>query len=162
MSDVSADRAPETQTVQVGDRTLALRRLDKVLYPTTGTTKGEVLDYYARISDVLLGYLADRPVTRLRWPDGVGSTPFFEKNVPSHTPDWLRTVELPTPGSARDRETLRFPLIDDLAGLMWLGNLAALELHVPQWRVGPRGAVHNPDRLVIDLDPAVGRPGRMR
>jgi bifunctional non-homologous end joining protein LigD len=137
----------------VDGRQLALKRLDKVLYPESGTTKAEVLDYYARIAPVLLRYLADRPVTRIRWPDGVQTKPFFEKNIPVHTPSWLRTVVLPTPGSSRNLETLRFPLISDTAGLIWAANLAALELHVPQWTVGPRGGVHNPNRLVIDLDP---------
>lgn len=143
----------DKQVLAVGDRQLVVRRLDKVLYPETGTTKADVLDYYARIADTMLPYLADRPVTRLRWPDGTESKPFFEKNVPSHAPDWLRTVLLPTPGSSRNRETLTFPIIEDLAGLLWAANLAALELHVPQWTVGPRGGVHNPNRLVVDLDP---------
>jgi bifunctional non-homologous end joining protein LigD len=147
--------SPETptQVVSVDGRQLKLSRLEKVLYPETGTTKAEVLDYVARIASVLLPHIANRPVTRLRWPDGTSSKPFFEKNVPSHTPDWIRTVVLPTPGSTRDRETLRFPLFDDTASLIWAANLAALELHVPQWTVGPRGGVHDPDRLVIDLDP---------
>jgi bifunctional non-homologous end joining protein LigD len=144
---------PDDQLVEVAGRQLRLRRLDKVLYPETGTSKAEVLDYYARIAPLLLRYLADRPVTRIRWPDGVESKPFFEKNVPKHAPDWLRTVVLPTPGSTRHLETLLFPIIGDLAGLIWAANLAALELHVPQWTVGPRGGVRKPDRLVIDLDP---------
>lgn len=152
---MSPDKAPKhTDTlVSVDGRQLKLTRLEKVLYPQTGTTKAEVLDYYAKIAVTMLPHLADRPVTRLRWPDGTASTPFFEKNSPSHTPDWIRTVVLPTPGSSRNLETLRFPFIDDTASLIWAANLAALELHVPQWKVGPRGAVHNPDRLVIDLDP---------
>jgi len=150
---------PDTQLVRVDGRQLALKRLDKVLYPDSGTTKAEVLDYYARIAPVLLRYLADRPVTRIRWPDGVETKPFFEKNVPVHTPSWLPTVVLPTPGSSRNLETLRFPLIRDTAGLIWAANLAALELHVPQWTVGPRGKVHNPNRLVIDLDP--GAPAEL-
>jgi bifunctional non-homologous end joining protein LigD len=147
--------SPETptQVVSVDGRQLKLSRLEKVLYPEAGTTKAEVLDYVARIAPVLLPHIANRPVTRLRWPDGTSSKPFFEKNLPSHTPDWIRTVVLPTPGSTRDRETLRFPLFDDTASLIWATNLAALELHVPQWTVGPRGGVHDPDRLVIDLDP---------
>ncbi|MGI8665867.1 MAG: non-homologous end-joining DNA ligase [Jatrophihabitans sp.] len=144
---------PDGQLVSVDGRQLHLKRLGKVLYPEAGTTKAEVLDYYARIAPVLLGQLADRPVTRIRWPDGIGSTPFFEKNIPRSTPDWVRTVVLPTPGSSRQLETLRFPIITDTAGLIWAANLAALELHVPQWTVGPRGGVRNPDRLVIDLDP---------
>jgi len=149
---VSPEKA-SAQLVTVDGRHLKLTRLEKVLYPEAGTTKAEVLDYYARIAPTLLPYLADRPVTRLRWPDGTNSKPFFEKNAPSHTPDWIRTVVLPTPGSSRNLETLRFPFIEDTAALIWAANLAALELHVPQWAVGVRGGVHEPNRLVIDLDP---------
>ncbi len=143
----------DEQLVSVDGRQLKLKRLDKVLYPEAGSTKAQVLDYYARIGPVLLPQLAGRPVTRIRWPDGTDSTPFFEKNLPSYAPPWLRTVRLPTPGSSRKLETLLFPLVEDTADLIWLANLAALELHVPQWTVGPRGAMHNPNRLVIDLDP---------
>jgi bifunctional non-homologous end joining protein LigD len=143
----------EDQRISVDGHEFTLKRLDKVLYPESGTTKAEVLDYYARIAPVLLAHLADRPVTRIRWPDGTDSQPFFEKNVPSYAPSWLHTVRLPTPGSSRNRETLLFPVLAKTADLIWLVNLAALELHVPQWTVGPRGAVHRPNRLVIDLDP---------
>lgn len=141
------------EIVEVNGRKLKLRRLQKLLYPETSTTKAEVLDYYARIAPVMLPHLADRPVTRIRWPDGTGSTQFFEKNVPAHTPDWIRTVVLASPGSSHDRDTVRYPLFDDIAALIWAANLAALELHVTQWTVGPRGKVHHPNRLVIDLDP---------
>jgi bifunctional non-homologous end joining protein LigD len=144
---------PDEQLVSVDGHQFKLKRLDKVLYPEAGTTKAEVLDYYARIAPVLLPQLADRPVTRIRWPDGVDSKPFFEKNTPSYAPSWLRTVKLPTPGSSRNRETLVFPVLEQTADLIWMANLAALEFHVPQWTVGPRGAVRNPSRLVIDLDP---------
>ncbi len=132
---------------------MRLRNLDKVLYPQTGTTKGEVLHYLTGVGEVLLAHLKDRPTTRKRWPDGTAGPMFFEKNVPRGAPTWLRRVTLPAPGSTKDREEVTYPLIDDLAGLIWAANLAALELHVPQWRVGPRGAVHDPDLLVIDLDP---------
>ena len=141
------------QTVEVDGRLLRLSNLGKVLYPAAGTSKGEVIAYYHAVAPVILPHLADRALTRKRWPDGVGGQPFFEKNVPQGTPAWVRTVRLPTPGSASGRETIVFPLVDDLAGLVWLANLAALELHIPQWRVGPRGKVHGPDRLVVDLDP---------
>jgi bifunctional non-homologous end joining protein LigD len=144
---------PEDQLISVDGHQFKLKRLDKVLYPEAGTTKAQVLDYYARIAPVLLPQLADRPVTRIRWPDGVDSKPFYEKNVPSYAPSWLRTVTLPTPGSSRNRETLTFPVLRSTADLIWMVNLAALELHVPQWTVGPRGAVRHPSRLVIDLDP---------
>ena len=145
--------ARTTQTVEVDGRRLALSNLEKVLYPATGTTKAEVVAYYTSVAPVLLPLVAQRPVTRKRWPDGVASAPFFEKNAPMGTPDWVRTVRLPVPGSTKARETIDFALIDDLAGLVWTANLAALEIHVPQWTVGPRGAVRGPDRLVVDLDP---------
>jgi bifunctional non-homologous end joining protein LigD len=145
--------AEQEQFVEVEGRTLRLRNLDKVLYPATGTTKGELLHYLTGVSKVLLPHLRDRPVTRKRWPDGVAGPTFFEKNVPRGAPQWLRRVTLPAPGSTKDREEVTYPLIDDLAGLIWAANLAALELHVPQWRVGPRGGIRDPDLLVIDLDP---------
>jgi bifunctional non-homologous end joining protein LigD len=148
--------AAEETLVDVDGRTLRLRRLEKVLYPSTGTTKAEVLTYVSTVAPALLAQVRDRPLTRKRWPDGVEKSSFFEKNVPRGMPDWVRTVELDAPGSTKDREKILYPLIEDLAGLVWLTNLAALELHVPQWRVGPRGGVRNPDRLVIDLDPGEG------
>ncbi len=144
--------------VDVEGRTLKLSNLDKVLYPSTGTTKGEVLNYYASISGVLLPHLADRAVTRIRWPHGVQGNSFFEKNAPAGTPSWVRTATVSTTGSraVSDSDTLRFPICDDLATLTWLVNLAALELHVHQWQVTKTGKALKPDRLVIDLDP--GKP----
>jgi bifunctional non-homologous end joining protein LigD len=141
------------QAVDVEGRRIKLSNLDKVLYPATGTTKGEVLAYYAAVAPALLCQLADRPLTRKRWPDGVAGPAFFEKNLPNGTPDWVRRVTLPAPGSTKDREMITYPVVDGLPALIWVANLAALELHVPQWRVGPRGAARDPDRLVIDLDP---------
>lgn len=141
--------------VEVEGRTLRLTNLDKVLYPQTGTTKGEVLHYYAQIAPVLLPHLKDRAVTRIRWPHGVGGSSFFEKNAPAGTPSWVRTATVPTTGSRTDGESgeLTFPIVDDLATLTWLANLAALELHVHQWTVTKTGRPRNPNRLVIDLDP---------
>jgi len=140
-------------TVEVDGRRLALSNLDKVLYPETGFTKGEVIDYYARIAPVLLPHCAARPMSFQRFPDGVAGDGFFAKNAPRGTPDWVRTVRLPAPGSTKDRETLDYVVIEDLPTLIWAANLAALELHVPQWTVGPRGAVREADLLVLDLDP---------
>lgn len=142
--------------VEVEGRRLRLSNLEKVLYPRTGTTKGEVLHYYAQVAPVLLPHLKDRAVTRIRWPHGVAEASFFEKNTPAGTPSWVRTVRVPTSGSrgeSRHGDHLVFPVVDDLATLTWLVNLAALELHVHQWRVGRHGRPRNPDRLVIDLDP---------
>ncbi len=136
------------QLVEVKGRRLKLTNLEKVLYPESGFTKGQVIDYYARIAPVLLPHLKDRPVTLRRYPNGVDGQSFFEKNVARHAPEWVRTERLPTPGSSKGNEFLDFVLIDDLATLAWVANLAALELHVPQWTVGS-----DPDLLVFDLDP---------
>lgn len=145
--------APQRVPVDVDGRTLTLSNLEKVLYPDTGFTKGEVLDYYARVCEVMLPHLAGRPATFRRYPNGVDAASFFEKNAPRGTPDWVRTVRLPVPGSTMNRETIDFVVVEDRATLVWAANLASLEVHVPQWRVGPRGAAHEPDRLVLDLDP---------
>jgi bifunctional non-homologous end joining protein LigD len=145
--------ASKKVTVEVDGRTLTLSNLDKPLYPDAGFTKGQVIDYYAKIAPVLLPHLADRPATFKRYPDGVEGKFFFEKNAPSHAPEWVRKVTLPTPGSTKARETIDFAIIRDLPTLVWAANLAALELHVPMWRVGPRGKVYDPDLLVFDLDP---------
>ncbi|MQA05139.1 MAG: ATP-dependent DNA ligase [Streptosporangiales bacterium] len=145
--------AGESVLVSVEERTLKLSNLTKVLYPETGFTKAEVIDYYTRIAPVMLPHLRDRAATRKRFPNGVEAADFFEKNAPSHTPDWVRTEELPTPGSTLGREMLRFVVVDDLPTLVWLANLAALELHIPQWRVLPGCEVHDPDLVVFDLDP---------
>jgi len=147
---------PEEVFVDVEGRTLKISNLAKVLYPRTGTTKGEVLSYYAQIAPVLLPHLKDRAVTRIRWPHGVDDMSFFEKNIPGGTPSWVHTVTVPTTGSrtaSKEEGTLTFPIVDDLATLTWLVNLAALELHVHQWTVGRNGRPRNADRLVIDLDP---------
>jgi bifunctional non-homologous end joining protein LigD len=142
--------------VEVDGRTLTLVNLEKVMYPQTGTTKAEVLHYYAQVAPVLLPHLADRAVTRIRWPHGTGDQKFFEKNAPAGTPSWVRTVEVPTTGSrtaSKEAGTLRFPIIDSVATLTWLANLAALELHVHQWTVDSKDRPVNPNRVVIDLDP---------
>ena len=146
----------EEVMVEVGGRTLKISNLAKVMYPTTGTTKGEVLNYYARVAPVMLPHLADRAVTRIRWPNGTSEQSFFEKNVPGGTPSWVRTVTVPTTGSrtqSGEEGELTFPVIDSLASLTWLVNLASLELHVHQWTVTKSGKTRNPNRLVVDLDP---------
>ena len=140
-------------TVDVDGRRLKVSNLDKVLYPETGFRKGEVIDYYVRIAPVLLPHITDRPLTLLRYPDGVDAPSFFEKDVSRHAPDWVRTVEVATPGSAKGAESLDFAVVDDLPTLVWVANLASLELHVPQWKIGPRGGRRDPDLLVFDLDP---------
>jgi bifunctional non-homologous end joining protein LigD len=153
---------PQTDEVlvDVDGRTLKISNLGKVMYPTTGTTKGEVLNYYARVSAVLLPHLAHRAVTRIRWPHGTGGMQFFEKNLPSGAPGWLHSVTVPSTGSRGGGDTISYPVIDGLADLTYFANLASLELHVHQWTVGEDGKPENPNRLVIDLDP--GHPAGLR
>ncbi|MGW1022960.1 non-homologous end-joining DNA ligase [Streptomyces sp. NPDC002577] len=133
-----------TPITEVEGRRLALSNLDKVLYPASGFTKGELLHYYATTADALLSHLADRPLSFLRFPDGPDGQLFFAKNVPPGTPSWVRTAEVPhSDGSARQI------VVQDLATLMWAANLVT-EFHTPQWRADAPGIA---DRLVLDLDP---------
>lgn len=135
---------------EFGGIEVGLTNLDKVLYPATGTTKGEVIDYYTAIAPALLPHIADRPVTRKRWPNGVSESSFFEKNLASHAPKWIQR----RPMDHSDRR-VNYPVIDSVAGLAWLGQQASLEIHVPQWRFvdGSRGPA---TRIVFDLDPGPG------
>ena len=149
-----ADDAP--QYVEVAGRRVRLTNLGRVLYPQTGFTKAEMIRYYTQVADVILPQLRDRPVTRIRFPDTVEDERFFEKNVPAGAPDWLRHRVLRASPEDEDATEVDFPFLDDLAGLVWAANAGAVELHTPQWRAGPRGKVHHPDRLVVDLDPGPG------
>ncbi|CAN5440525.1 ATP-dependent DNA ligase [soil metagenome] len=142
--------------VDVGGHRLRLTNLDKVLYPETGTTKAEVIDYYSRVADALITHARDRPATRKRWVSGVGTEAkpgqvFFEKNLPDSAPDWI--MRRPIQHSDHVNE---YPLVNNLATLVWVAQQAALEIHVPQWRFGRNGARKNPDRMVLDLDPGEG------
>jgi len=141
--------------VQIEGHDLELSNLDKLMYPAAGFTKGEVVDYYTRIAPVLLPHLKDRALTRIRYPNGVDGAHFFEKNAPGGTPSWVRLETLPVPGSTKARETIDFVVVDELATLVWVANLASLELHTPQWRIGA-----DPDLLVVDLDP--GAPAGLK
>jgi bifunctional non-homologous end joining protein LigD len=153
---------------RVDDRTLTLTNLDKVLFPSVGFTKAEVIDYYVRIAPVMLPYIRDRAMTRLRFPDGVGADrfSFYEKNAPMGTPEWVRRVNVSTSDGIID-----YVVADDEATIVWLANLAALEMHVPQWTVGsatpadniislpelePRPGEPLANRVVVDLDPGAG------
>lgn len=134
---------------EIGGHRLALSNLDKVLYPATGFTKGEALHYYASIADTLLPHLEGRPLSFLRYPDGVEAGMFFTKHVPRGTPDWVTVREV----TVASKKPMHQVLIEDEATLVWSANLAALELHTPQWRVDHQGKA---DRLVFDLDPGEG------
>lgn len=127
-----------------------LSNLDKVLYPSTGTTKGQVIEYFTAIAPALLPHIAGRAVTRKRWPNGVEEPAFFEKNLAAHAPAWLerRTLQ-------HSNRRVVYPLVDSVAALAWLGQQAALEIHVPQWIFdgSDRGPI---TRLVFDLDPGPG------
>ncbi|MPZ80760.1 MAG: DNA ligase D [Actinophytocola sp.] len=151
--EADAEPQPQNVLVEVGGRRLRLSNLDKVLYPDAGFTKGQVINYYSRVAPVLLPHLADRPVTLRRWPDGVTGQPFYEKNAARSAPEWIRKVRVETPGSTRGYETLHFVVLDDLPSLVWSANMAALELHLPQWTVDDAGERRTPDLLVFDLDP---------
>ncbi len=135
--------------VEIDGQTLALSNLGKVLYPETGFTKGEVIDYYVTVADVLLPHLADRPLTRKRWPNGTAAQFFFEKNTPRGTPKFVRTAFLADHGD----DGVEYVVADSLATLVWMANLAALELHVPQWKLDSDGHPLDADLVVFDLDP---------
>ncbi|MEV7087059.1 non-homologous end-joining DNA ligase [Streptomyces sp. NPDC093085] len=134
-----------TPVTEVEGRRLRLSNLDKVLYAATGTTKGEVLHYYARTAAPLLAHLADRPVSFLRYPDGPAGQRFFTKNPPPGTPSWVRVADVPR----RTADTGRQVVVEGLAALMWAANLV-VEFHTHQWRASTPGEA---DRLVLDLDP---------
>jgi bifunctional non-homologous end joining protein LigD len=131
--------------VSVGGRELKLSNLDKVLYPSTGFTKRDLIEYYAALAPVLLPHLQGRPLTVTRWPDGVQGKSFFQKQTPSHAPEWVRTATM-----AGERKAIDYTLADDLPTLVWLANLAAIELHTPLARAE---AIERPTVLVFDLDP---------
>jgi bifunctional non-homologous end joining protein LigD len=158
----------EVRTV-VDGRTLTLTNLDKVLFPAVGYTKAEVIHYYAQIAPTLLPHVRDRAMTRIRFPDGVGagSFSFYEKNAPKGTPDWVSTAAVLTSDGPID-----YVVAEESATIVWLANLAALEMHVPQWTISSaapdeNGVIRLPEhqprpgeplanRVVVDLDPGEG------
>lgn len=146
----------EAQVVQVDSRRLRVTNLDKVVYPETGTTKGEVIAYYTAIAPLLLPLLDGRPVTRKRWVEGVGTAAapedsFFTKQLEPGAPDWIPRQDIQHSDGPK-----AYPLVEDVPTLVWLAQVAAIELHVPQWRFTPEGLPGRPDRLVLDLDPGPG------
>ena len=131
----------DAREVRIGSRQLRLVNLGKVLYPQAGFSKAQVIDYYVGVSKVLLPHLRDRPLTLKRYPNGVDQPYFYEKRCPQHRPAWVRTAEA---------DGIRFCLVNDLASLVWVANLADLELHVPLARAR---SYDRPDQIVFDLDP---------
>lgn len=149
--------AEDTETVSLDGHRLKLTNLDKVLYPETGTTKADVIGYYHAIAEVMIPHARDRIATRKRWVHGVGTPEhpgevFFQKNLdPASTPSWVRQRTI-----THKTSTNTYPLVNDRATLVWLAQIASLEIHVPQWRVGRGEQRRNPDRMVLDLDPGEG------
>jgi bifunctional non-homologous end joining protein LigD len=139
--------------VDIEGKHLKLSNLDKVLYPATGFTKGQVIDYYARIAPVLLPHLAGKPLTMKRYPGGVDQEYFFEKNAPAHRPDWIKTAPIWSYGNNRN---VNYLLANELATLIWIVNLASLELH-PSLSLAKD--ITCPTMMVFDLDP--GAPADM-
>jgi bifunctional non-homologous end joining protein LigD len=133
--------------VEVQGRKLNLTNLDKVLYPAAGFTKGQVVDYYVRIAPVLIPHLAGRPLTMKRYPGGVDQEFFFEKNAPKHRPDWVKTAPIWSGGNNRN---VNYLLANDLPTLIWIANLASLELH-PSLSLAK--SIETPTMIVFDLDP---------
>jgi bifunctional non-homologous end joining protein LigD len=138
-----------TQTLEVEGHRLTLSRLDKVLFPEAGTTKGDLIGYYSAVAPVLLPHLARRPVTLVRAPDGSDGHVFFQKRLPQGSPPWIGSI----PVTGRDPSPVPYPEIKGLSALLWLVNQASIEFHVPQWRVGARRQPLRPDLVVFDLDP---------
>ncbi|WP_115790198.1 ATP-dependent DNA ligase [Arthrobacter silvisoli] len=146
----------QRERVNVEGHELTLTNLGKIIYPETGTTKAEVLEYYAAVAPFLIPASANRPATRKRWVNGVGTAEkpgqmFFQKNLDASTPSWVPRVTIQHSDHSND-----YPLVNNLATLTWLAQIAALEIHVPQWQVDAEGTMLNPDRLVLDLDPGPG------
>ena len=133
------------QQIEIDGRSLSLSNLDKLFYPEVGFTKGQLIEYYTRVAPVLLPHLRGRPLTLKRYPDGVKGPHFYEKQCPSHRPEWVRTAELYA-GSKR----IDFCLADDLATLVWLANLADLELHTS---LALAERYDSPTMIAFDLDP---------
>ncbi len=133
--------ASQPVEVEIDGRPLRLTNLDKVLWPATGFTKGQMIDYYARIAPVMVPHLTGRAITLRRYPSGVDAASFFEKNCPSHRPDWLATASMGGVGYCR---------LDEPAALVWTANLAAIELH-PTLAAAPD--LERPTAVVFDLDP---------
>src|SRR5579863_5980498 len=135
------------QTIEIEGKHLSLTNLEKVLYPATGFTKGQVIDYYARIAPVLLPHLKDHPLTLKRYPEGVDKEYFFEKNATKHRPGWVKTAPIWSEGNQRN---VNYILANELSTLIWIANLAAIELH-PSLSLAKD--ISSPRSMVFDLDP---------
>jgi bifunctional non-homologous end joining protein LigD len=136
--------------LEVGGRRLAIRNLDRVVFPRAGTTKAELLDYYVRIADVMLPHLRDRLLHMHRYPEGVGGPHFWQKGCPEHRPAWMQTAPV---WSEAKGVPIEFCVVDDLAALLWAVNIGSIELHTS---LHTRDDLHRPTTLAFDLDPGEG------
>jgi bifunctional non-homologous end joining protein LigD len=146
----------QQERVNVEGHELTLTNLGKIIYPETGTTKAEVLEYYAAVAPFLIPAAANRPVTRKRWVNGVGTAEhpgqvFFQKNLEDSAPKWIPRTTI-----QHSDHTNVYPMVNNLATLTWMAQIASLEIHVPQWQVDAEGNPLRPDRFVLDLDPGPG------
>ncbi|HZU32621.1 MAG TPA: non-homologous end-joining DNA ligase [Candidatus Angelobacter sp.] len=139
--------AKQENVVEVEGRQIKLKNLDKVLYPKAGFTKGQLIDYYIKVAPVLLPHLADRPLTLKRYPEGVDGMFFYEKNCPKYRPDWLKTAKVWSEGNNR---FMYYCVVDGIASMVWLANLADLELHTSLSRAPE---MQRPTVIAFDLDP---------
>jgi DNA ligase D len=138
--------------VRIGRREVTVTNLDKVFFPGSGLTKGDLIRYYVDIAEFVLPHVRKRPMQMLRYPDGVDGFFFYQKRVPNPHPDWLETVHIVFPGSGR---TADFPVVTEPAGLAWIVNLGCIDLHTWHCRVDD---IERPDYMLIDLDPSEGNP----
>ena len=136
----------DSETITLGNRRIELSHLDKVLFPKSGITKGELVDYYRRIADTMLPHLRERPLSMHRFPDGIGKDGFFQKNLPDYFPDWFDRVELEKEGG-----TVSYAVVGDAASLVYIANQGCITPHLSLAR---RDKPHRPDRLIFDLDPS--------
>jgi len=143
--------ARKSEQVTIGRRRIELSNLDKLLYPGTRFTKAKVIDYYIKASKYILPHLKNRPITLKRFPEGIFGEAFYEKDAPAFTPKWVKTVPVPrreTPGP-----DIQYILINDLSTLVWVANLATLEIH-PFLHTAAR--IDRPTAVVFDHDPGAG------
>lgn len=147
-------RATTSTRAAIGGRELSVSNLDKVFFPQSGFTKGQLIDYYVRAADVMVPHLKERALTMRRFPNGVEGKSFFEKHIPSHAPDWVPSVTVP---STDGHEAIEYAMVNDVPTLAWAANLGNIEFHVPLWHTGRRRKLPaNPDFMVFDLDPGEG------
>lgn len=143
------------QVIEVDGRSVKVTNQDRVLFPEAGVTKGDVVEYYRRVSDWLLPNIAGRPLVVQRFPDGIDAAGFYQKNTPRHAPDWLETVELPT----AEGKATRYPVVNDAAGLVFLANYGSVVLHT---LLNTAAAPDRPVEVIWDLDPSSDDLGVVR